>query len=234
MTTLRYLTFAFIVLGLLVRGPALGQGDKKPAGPKKVEVGKNVILEIDGDKRRVLVNAKVCRRIDLLEQLLCRARTKEHEAILSAEIDAKDIHLALVAAGAEPGHPIRFRPKIEPPAGTVIKVYVQYEAKGKTVKVPAQEWIKNIKTGKPLQHDWVFAGSMLLPDPFDKKKPPHYAANDGDVICVANFESAMLDLPIDSSRVNEELAFEAYTERIPPIDTPVLVILEPVLKPKKQ
>jgi hypothetical protein len=44
----------------------------------------------------------------------------------------------------------------------------------------------------------------------------------------------MLDLPINSSKDNDDLQFEAYTDRIPPLETPVLVILEPVLKgPKK-
>ena len=58
-------------------------------------------------------------------------------------------------------------------------------------------------------------------------------ANGGDVICVSNFEDAMLDLPINSSKNNDELAFEAFTERIPPIGTPVTVILEPVLEKNK-
>jgi hypothetical protein len=207
----------------------------KPGPTKKVEVAKNVYLEIEGDRRRVLVKAEVCRRMDQLEQLLCRKRTKEHEAILAADADASKIHAALLLAGAEPGHPVKFtEKKIIPPSGTVIKVFLQYEEKGQAKTVRAQEWIRNIKTMKPLAHDWVFAGSMLLPDPFDKTRPPRYAANDGDVICLANFESAMLDLPIDSSQENAELVFEAFTERIPPLETPVWVILEPVPKAKKK
>ena len=79
----------------------------------------------------------------------------------------------------------------------------------------------------------LFAGSRLIEDPFDKTKKPFYAANDGDVICVSNFDTAMLDLPVDSSRDNADLIFEAQTERIPAVDTPVRVILEPVL-PKKE
>ena len=43
----------------------------------------------------------------------------------------------------------------------------------------------------------------------------------------------MLDLPINSSKDNDDLAFEAHTERIPDLETPVLVILEPVLAAKK-
>src|SRR6266511_4016357 len=64
----------------------------KATTTKKIEVGKNVFLEIAGKKRRVLVKAAVCRRTDQLEQLLCRKLTKEHEAILAADVDARHIH----------------------------------------------------------------------------------------------------------------------------------------------
>src|SRR5262245_29851976 len=74
---------------------------KSSSQAKRVPIGKSgtVFLEIDGTRRRVLVNATVCRREDFLEQLLCRKLTKEHESILTADADARDIHTALLAAG---------------------------------------------------------------------------------------------------------------------------------------
>ena len=198
---------------------------------KRVEVSKNVVLEIDGDKRRVLINAYVCFRQGQLEQLLTRKGTKEHEAIVAADVDARAIHSALILAKAEPGKPVQFRPKFQPPTGTVIKVFVEYKDKdNKLVRVPAQQWVRTAKDKKDLAYDWVFAGSGFFPDPSDKTRPPYYMANDGDVICVANFDTAMLDLPIESTKDNDDLVFEAHTERIPALQTPVVVILEPVLK----
>ena len=219
------------------KAKATGKPAPKPAPTKKVEVGKNVFLEIlPGGKRRVLVLAEVCRRADQLEQLLCRKRTKEHEAILAADVDARHIHAALIAAGAEPGHPVKFLPpdKRVPPKGTKIKVLLQYEDKGQTVTVPAQRWVRNLNTKKELKEEWVFAGSLFSPDPFDTKAPPFYGANDGDVICLANFETAMLDLPVLSSKEANDLAFEAWTERIPALETRVTVILEPDRPAKKK
>lgn len=209
--------------------PASGSAATPPS--KKIPIGKNVFLEIQGQKRRVLINAYVCQQQALLEQFLTRKLTKEHEAILAADADARHIHAALVAAGAEPGSPVQYRP-YRPARGSVIKVYVQYRDKeGKLVTLPAQKWIRHVKTKKELEYDWVFAGSRLSPAP-DPKSPPFYEANVGDVICVSNFDTAMLDLPIPSSQANDELEFEAYTERIPPLGTPVTVILEPVLAKK--
>lgn len=200
----------------------------------KAAVGKNVTLEVLPDKkRRVLVSAEVCLREGQLEQLMCRKQTKEHEAILSANVDARHIHTALIAAGAEAGSPVRFVPKYRPASGTAIKVSLQYKDKDKLVTAPAQSWIKNARNNKPLQSDWVFAGSRFVKNPLEPDGKEYYLANDGDVICVSNFETALLDLPIKSPKDNADLVFVANSERIPPLGTKVVVILEPVLEAKK-
>lgn len=237
----RRLALAFVAGTLALFGLALpadsqqtdpAKGDKPKT--KKVEVGKNVFLEIEGDKRRVIVQAVVCRRTDQLEQFLCRKLTKEHESILAADVDAAKIHLALTLAGAEAGSPVKFQPKYTPAHGTVIKVHLQWEEKGRTMRAPAQDWVKDAKTKKTMTHDWVFAGSFHYPNRLDPKAPPLYAANDGDIICLANFDSALMDLPIASSKDNDDLVFWANTDAIPPLETPVLVILEPVPAMKKK
>ena len=109
-----------IVFGMLAVGALVGctvqsaptQKEQAPTAPtKKVNLGKNVFLEIQGDKRRVVVEAAVCLRMGQLVQFLTRKNTKEHEAVLAADADARDIHAALIAAGAEPGKPVQFQPK---------------------------------------------------------------------------------------------------------------------------
>jgi hypothetical protein len=206
---------------------------KPPPATKKAKIAQNVFLETAGDRRRVVIEAAVCLRKGQLEQLLTRKLTKEHEAILAFDGDARSIHAGLIAAGAEPGKPVQFRPKYRPASGTPIKVTLRYEEKGKTIEVPAQKWVKHIKTGKDLEHNWVFGGSHLIPDPLDQTKQPFYAANDGDVICLSNFETAMLDLPISSSTDNDDLFFEANTDRIPAMESRVWVVLEPIREKKK-
>lgn len=201
---------------------------------KKIDIGPGVVLEVQGKKRRVLVQSIVCLRKGPLEMLLTRKGKKEHEAILSADVDARKIHEALILAGAEEGKPVRWAPVYRAPSGTPIKITLEYEEKGKKVSVNARTWIRNSKTMKDLDSDWVFAASMLVDDPFDAKKPKMYLANEGDVICVSNFETAMLDVPVKSSKDDADRAFEANTERIPAEDTKVVVILEPVVPEKKK
>lgn len=182
---------------------------------------------------RVLLPAFVCLRTGYLEHLLSHGG-KMHESILASEADARWIHAALLAAGANPGRPARFRNDkgeeiYEPPTGDRIRVLVQYTdpTTGQLKTVPARRWVRNSKTKKELDIDWVFAGSFFFKDSEQKLR---YAANDGRVICVTNFVSAMLDLPVRSPDASPQdfLDYEANTPLIPPLRTPVMVILEPI------
>jgi hypothetical protein len=62
-------------------------------------------------------------------------------------------------------------------------------------------------------------------DPVTKKSI--YAAEDGDLITVANFGSSILDLPMASSASDAERSFSANTEEIPPRDTEVFMVMGP-------
>lgn len=73
--------------------------------------------------------------------------------------------------------------------------------------------------------EWVFAGSLFYIDEFSGRQ--RYLAEGGDLICVANFSSATLDITTPSSSTNDQLVYEAYTERIPPRNTEVTMELIP-------
>jgi len=226
---------AIVLLTLLGAIPALSLAFApaplpRPETSRRVEVGKNVTLEVRGGKfprRRVIVAASVCLREGILEHLLTRRMGKEHEAILAADVDARDVHVALLLAGAVPGKPAQTGPKFVGARGQVIRIGLQWKDKGETRYAPAQDWVREIETKKAMTHDWVFAGSQLVSDPQQQDRK-YYLANQGDVFCVANFEAALLDLPVKSPASSAEgLLYEAFTERIPPLGTAVSVILEP-------
>lgn len=79
---------------------------------------------------------------------------------------------------------------------------------------------------KQMKAHWVFSGSGFYEDEQTKEK--YYRAEDGDLICVANFSSATLDIETRSSNGADDLMFEAWTERIPEVGTPVTIELIPV------
>jgi hypothetical protein len=210
-------------------------GKKAPAPPKLPEpkgakrLSQEYPIWIDPKEKVIIVEGQVALREGMLEMFACTRNTKEHESIISANTKAYLVHTGLVALGAEPGHPVRFQPQYMPPAGTEIDVFIRYlDEKGKIQTARAQDWIKDNQTGKPMEYPFVFAGSSFYTDPDTNKQ--YYQAEHGDFVCVANFGTAMLDIPAKSSKSNEELEFEAMTKKIPPLGAPVQLVFKPKLK----
>lgn len=82
---------------------------------------------------------------------------------------------------------------------------------------------------RQMKDHWVFAGSMFHVDQESGKR--FYMAEGGELICVANFPTATLDIQSKSSNDGtENLTYETYTERIPPLGTEVTIELIPVFK----
>lgn len=213
---------------------AKGSGPSGAAAPNAVEatpeglvrLSKTRDVWLDTKRKAVVIDGEVCLREGQLEMFACPKGTKEHESIVSLNCLPEEVHAGLLAARAKPGTPVKFDPKYEPATGQVIDVVVLWrDEKGEKRQAKAQEWIKHAKTGKAMEYDWVFAGSGFWKDEETGKQ--HYQANGGDFICVSNFPTATLDLPVESSQANAELLFHAFTENIPPKGTKVRVVLVP-------
>ena len=269
---------------------ATGAADARPIHP----LNKEQTVFLDAAGKRLILKTEVVLRAGLLEMLLCKAHTKEHESILAIDSDAFIIHGGLVALGAEVGSPVRYEPKFQPPQGQTIKINLRWsDAEGRKHEAPAQSWIRNSihryysaplsklpegftlpekselrfdeqngeliwygpmtsaqrddllslsqdaqyrkgivtfyerSQSRPLEADWVFAGSGFWVQPDGERT---YQAEEGNVICVANFGDAMLDLSVESTASNEGLQFEPWTDRIPEIGTEVEVELIPVFE----
>ncbi len=198
--------------------------------PEWLRVTKNHEVWINFAAKQVMVGGRICLREGMLEMFACPRGTKEHESIVAVQSPARYVHAALVAIGARPGPPVRFDPIYQPAQGTEIDVEVLWrDHDGTEHRVRAQEWVKQMKTGEALTYPWVFAGSGFSTDPDGKEQ--YYYGDAGEFICVSNFSTATLDLPVESSAANETLMFGAYTDRIPPRDTPVMLLLTPKLPP---
>jgi hypothetical protein len=192
-------------------------------------LGKEYEVWLDTKGKRVYVGGKIVRTEGQLEMFACLKNTKEHESIVAVNTEAVNVNSALIALGASPGGPVQFRPEFKPASGPEVEVTVLWTDKeGKRQQVRAQEWIRDLKTGKALAQPWVFGGSGFVEDEASGER--YFMAEDGTFICISNFTSAMLDLPVASSQDTADLQFEAFTERIPPVGTPVLLVLAPKLK----
>lgn len=207
--------------------PAVADDGFKP-DPSWKELGKN--LWFDPQERSLILRARITLRDGYLEHLLCLEYTKEHESILATEAPARMINAGLILVAGDPGSPVRYRPDFRAPSGPEIAIEAEWKENGATKSADARTFVKDQKTGKALNIHWVFAGSQLFQDPETKKMI--FGADAGDLVTVANFPSAILDLPFASSNADAERSFVALTERIPPRNTPVTLRFRAAKKPE--
>jgi len=217
-----------------------------PIGPKPAGLGEPLVedakalkrldpakpLWIDLKNRQVVMLGQVCQTDAMLEMFVCLRNTKEHESVVTVDLEAYKVHAGLLAVGAKPGSPAKFQPVYIPAKGTEIEITLVYrDQRGRRREVRAQDWIVDSRTGRAMTHPFVFAGSRFWKD--EETGQRHYLAESGDFICVSNFATAMLDVPIESSQAAGALMFRAATQQIPPLGTPVTLILSPKLPKTK-
>jgi hypothetical protein len=184
---------------------------------------------LDAKNKRVVMDGVVCLQAGQLEMFACLKGTKEHESIVAIDAKAYIIHAALLAVGAKVGTPVQFQPEYKPATGTTIDVVcIWTDESGKVQRHRAQDWIQNVKTKKPMDLEWVFAGSRFYKD--EETGQEFYQAEGGELICVSNFPTAMLDVPVESSQSNNALLFQVFPDKVPPRGTKVRLVLTPRLE----
>jgi hypothetical protein len=182
---------------------------------------------VDLPGKRAVVGGVVALDRGPIEFFACPQQTKEHESVIAVRSTAQLVHTSLLAIGLEPGKPVSFDPTYTQATGARVRVLLRWQNKaGAWQESDARDWIRDTRTGKALTTDWVFAGSSIWKDPQDGHA--YYQADGGDLICVSNFPTATLDLPIESSQSNEALLFEAFAGRVPPRGTQVDLIFSAV------
>jgi hypothetical protein len=113
--------------------------------------------------------------------------------------------------------------RLLPPEGAKLTVTLRWKgADGNLREAPARDWLLNAHDKKtPPPKDWVFVGSEIQPD-------GRYAADSGDegrMISITNFATAVIDVPFESTRVYADMVFGANAKALPPIGTPVEVVI---------
>ncbi len=203
-------------------GTPADKGDRKPAGLPH--------LRIDKKNRTVEMDARVVLDEGMLELLVVITGGKDHEAILATDAKPSHLHAALLGLGLAPGRPARWargvggRGMFVPPAGARLRVSFRYtDAAGTVHTDPAHTWLMRREGQVPReQMEWVFVGSAVLGN------GQYWADADGDVISVANFAAAVIDVPFHSGRGNDALEYTVNDGRVPAVGTAVTVVIKAV------
>jgi hypothetical protein len=187
---------------------------------------------ITADRKNVVMIGRVVLREGFLELLACRAGTKEHESILAIRVEPHFIHAALLVANAREGKPMQMSPVFTPATGDKIDITLRWKDETETQhESSAQDWVWDMSDSpedakKPMTTHWVFSGSRMIDDE-GINQFQYLADATGELFGLSNFVGSILDVPIRSSDSNEQLMFGCFTERIPPLDTLVTIILTP-------
>ncbi len=180
-------------------------------------------VHINWQRRVVEVDAKVVLREGPLELLACSPRTREHESILAVQARPLHIFQAMGLIGLEPGSPARYDEKRDrwlDPVGELLKLRLRYREGNNLRDVPAERWLVDVKRNRPPEKvKWVFSGSRTF-------ESGRFGADlDGTVVCVVDFDTALVSVGALHSADNELLWLVANTDAIPPIGTPLTLLI---------
>ncbi len=175
--------------------PETPKSDVKPKGDPQIPNLPGI--SIDRKNKVVDLEAKVILPLqaDWLELLACMPKSREHESALSIVAKPSHVHGALLLIGLEPGSPGRSE-RIDdvlvyhPPKGPGVAVTIVFEKEGKQIEVPANEWVLEQKTKKPLADNvWLFVGSTT----YEVDGKGVYVADvEGNIISLVNFGNEVL------------------------------------------
>ena len=180
-------------------------------------------IRIDWPRRLVELDATVVLRAGALELLACSPNTREHESILAVTGRPRDVYHAMGLVGLRSGSPVRYDRKLKrvlPPTGESLRLDIRYRVEGTERTMPAEHWLLDTKRRSPIESvNWVFAGSATIHD-------GRFGADvDGTVVCVVDFDTALIAVGESHSADNALLWLEANTREIPPIGTKCILVI---------
>lgn len=140
----------------------------------------------------VRIVATVCLAEGLLEFVVCKPGTFEHEAIFTTEAKPELVHAALLLGGLKPTPQLAgldglWWDKALKQEDSRVKIEVEWEDKGKMKRVNLTSMIRNREETEgggekaaEVKDAWVFAGSFLHADGKDGERT--YAANSSGIL----------------------------------------------------
>ncbi len=213
-------------VAILVVFPAFAFGQNSQPPPKESKVFRFKHVLVDRRARTVTIEAKAVRAQYALEFLLCKAGTKDYESVLVTKAEPWQVHAGLLMLGLSRGLPASLRDdgKYLPPRGGRLGISIHWKDRsGRVHKTDAADWLKSSTLGKGAAKPkhWIFVGSDILAD-------GGYAADaTGGIIAVANLSSAVIDVPLVSTKTIELREFVINPRIAAPAGSVVKLVISP-------
>ena len=219
-------------LGLLAAGVALAVWalPTRAAEPAPAPAAKPAIT-VDEKAHTVAIPAVAAKQgtYDVLkgaiEYVLVAKGGKDYETLFVTPCAPPDVYDALRKIGLRPGRPAL---SDAPPKGQPVRLFVEYEAAGKAVRRPLDEFLAHVKTGKPVEAAaWRFTGSTQAVNPESGAEVLQAALTRNLIGLHYDDTSPLLQNPREECR--ESNIYKANTQLLPPAGTAVRFVFERVM-----
>lgn len=204
-------------------------------------------LYLDAALGEVHVDCTVSITEGLLEQVACLQGTRDHEVLVTTQVEPSAVHGALLLLGARSGTPGTWSwhkgaLALTPPTGTAVEVFVVV---GDEPPLPIAAWMRSAR-GEQEGSDpfplgpWRFSGSNFVTvrdivrndqgDIVASREHEMYEADQsGSLVGIVTFGDETLAWPevLPHQEVFQDVLWEAAGDRMPPVGTPVTLVLRP-------
>jgi hypothetical protein len=200
----------------------------KKVGPDLFELG---TITLDQKAKNVKIPGRINMTKGILEYLaVMDKRGKLHESVLALDVQPSFMQLALILLGLEPGElapgdPVTRKPPTLTKPGAPVLLWVEWNKDGKTERIPADSLLFNRETQKAGETVWHFTGSFFNRGAFAADVTGSLIATWPDFRAIIN-ASAQAGNPYRGANAG----FEVNSQLVPPLDTPIRLVIEPTGK----
>jgi hypothetical protein len=178
------------------------------------------------------MDASVCLKKGILEYLVCRPGSYEHESIFVTRTKAQYLHLALSLVGLResPVSPPLFflLAKSQKLQHSRVGIDVEFKVDGRDVRCKLSKLLVNRANNKvEVPNEWIFFGSHVL----ERNGKTIYAADDsGAVVSIVPNGNAVVQFGEETSNPyqGEDKGIEASPQAVPAVGTLVKLVFKPL------
>lgn len=197
--------------------------------PGIYQIGK---IRIDQATHTATFPGKVNMNEGPLEYALVTTEGATHESLLSTEVQPSDLHFSMLLLGAKGAGIMTPGPDDAPPPqinkeylqhapklkGDRIQISVKWKAGAVEKTTPIEDWIVNTETKKAAPRGpWIYNGSMFQGGQFRAQAEGAFAA-------LVTYPAALINNPRKGS--DDDLVWEVNKKAVPPVDTPVEIVIK--------
>ncbi|MEI6084199.1 MAG: YdjY domain-containing protein [Verrucomicrobiota bacterium] len=172
---------------------------------------------VGGDKKSVELTGKVAQTNSILEFLTVEPGGRDYESLLTVDCKPSALKFGLLLIGCDEGET----------NGSPLTIDVEWQAAGKAHRSPVESWLIDRHTGKPpVKLAFFLSGSGFVPDLFTTNKL-FQADVEQAHIALWWQPSILINVHGESGNPYRDDAqgFEANPQVVPPIGTPIKLIL---------